>query len=110
MKLSELTELVCVSTEQLGSFNIIPDVDFFILRVSAIIRGPHGKQDYVLAGGFLQREGDGDAATLPGQVRLHSVNHLSRPGNKYNTVKNKFFDFLVRVTEGGMEDCQRRTH
>ena len=88
MKSSELTELVCVSAEQLGSFNIISDVDFLILRVSAIIRGPHGKQDDVLAGGLLQREGDGDAAALPGQVRLHSVNHLSRPGNQHITVNN----------------------
>lgn len=53
--------------------NRIP-VELFILGVSSIIRGTYREQHDVTPCGLLEGQGDGDASTLTGQVRLHAKN------------------------------------
>ena len=72
----ELGELIKVSSEQLGSLDVVPDVDLLVLRVSAVVASPHRQQDDVLAGSPFQGNGDWDGATLAGQIRLNAVDHL----------------------------------
>lgn len=49
-------------------------VDLLVLRVCTIVRGAHGQQHDIAAGGLLEGQGDRDAAALPRQVWLHSKN------------------------------------
>lgn len=47
-------------------------VKLFILGVSSIIRGSDREKHDVTSCGLLEGQGDGDASTLTGQVRLHT--------------------------------------
>ena len=51
-------------------FNVVAPVQLLILWVCTIITGPHWQQHDILSGDFLQRQGDGNAASFSGHVRF----------------------------------------
>lgn len=50
-------------------------VNLFILGVSSIIGGSDREEHDITSCGLLEGQGDGDASTLTGQVRLHAKNY-----------------------------------
>lgn len=55
-----LGHVVQVSTQQLGSFDIIPAVQLLVGRVSGIGGAAHGQQKDILASGFLEGQCHGN--------------------------------------------------
>ena len=68
-----------VGSKKLRPLDVVSCVDLLVLGVSSVIGCTHGKEDDILAGRFLQGDGDGDGAALAGQIGFDSVNHLSGP-------------------------------
>ena len=65
--------MVHVAAQNLGSLDVVLDVDLLILRVGSIVRGPHGQEDDALLSGFLERQSDGNRSALPGEVGFDTV-------------------------------------
>ena len=59
-------EFLEVGGEELGTADVIPDVDLLVLRVGAVVGSSHRQQHNVLPGRFLKGERDGNRTTFAG--------------------------------------------
>merc|ERR1719378_233170 len=63
------------------SFNVISNVNLFILTVSPIIRGAHWKQHHIFSCCFLEGESYWNTSSFSGKIRINSINHLGCSGS-----------------------------
>lgn len=74
-------ELPKVGTEQLGALDVVGAVQLLVNRVGAVRGAAHGEQQNVLLEGILEGQGDGDGATLTGQIGLDLEDALNSVGS-----------------------------
>lgn len=56
-----LRHIVQISPQQLGAFDVISPIQFFVDRVCGIGRATHGEEQHIFPGGLLEGQGNWNA-------------------------------------------------
>lgn len=56
-----LRHIVQISPQQLGTFDVISPIQFFVDRVCGIGRTAHGEEQHIFPGGLLEGQGNWNA-------------------------------------------------